>query len=124
MASVEQCEQALHRLCDQLGRAGGGTAGQGGLDRTLSCRLTDPDVAFAGRLRDGSLGEIRQVDADAAGRAKIRLRMSGDDLLRLVGGELDLARAWAGGRVKVEANPLDLLRLRGMFSPPAPPRSA
>lgn len=115
MASIEDCEQALHRLGDQLRRADAATRDRAGFDRTLSCRLTDPDVAFAGRLQDGVLGDIRQVDVATAGQAKIRLRMSGDDLLRLVAGELDLARAWVGGQVKVDANPLDLLKLRAIF---------
>ena len=115
MASVDECERALQALSDRLPGADPATRGRAGFDRTLSCRLTDPDVAFAGRLHDGALTGIRRVEADEAGRAKIRLRMSGADLLALVAGELNLARAWAAGRVTVEASPLDLIRLRGIF---------
>lgn len=115
MASIEDCEHALRQLSERLHHADAATRGKAGFDRTLSCRLTDPDVAFAGQLRDGVLGDIRQVDTATAGQAKIRLRMSGDDLLKLVAGELNLARAWAAGEVKVDANPLDLLKLRAIF---------
>lgn len=115
MASVEDCERALHALAQRLSSADAATRGKAGFDRTLSCGLTDPDVIFAGRLRTGSLTEIRQVSAAEAATAKIRLHMSGDDLLDLVAGELHMASAWASGRVKVQAGVLDLVKLRSIF---------
>jgi putative sterol carrier protein len=77
--------------------------------------LTDPDVNFAGRLRTGSLTDIRQVSAAEAATAKVRLHMSGDDLVRLVAGELKMASAWASGQVKIEAGVLDLVKLRSIL---------
>ena len=112
MASVEDCEQALHMLAQRLSSADPATRGKAGFDRTLSCRLTDPDVNFAGRLRTGSLTDIRQVSAAEAATAKVRLQLSGDDLVKLVAGELSMASAWASGRVKIEAGVLDLVKLR------------
>jgi hypothetical protein len=41
--------------------------------------------------------------------------MAGDDLLALVDGELNFAKAWGGGRVKLEAGLLDLFRLRKLL---------
>lgn len=41
--------------------------------------------------------------------------MAGDDLIALVNGELHFARAWAAGRVKLEAGVRDLLRLRKLL---------
>lgn len=38
-----------------------------------------------------------------------------DDLIALVDGELDLARALLGGRVKIDASFGDLLRLRRLL---------
>ena len=115
MASVEDCEQALHALAQRLSSADPATRGRAGFDRTLSCRLTDPDVNFAGRLRTGSLTEIRQVDAADAAAARVRLQMSGDDLIKLVAGELNMTSAWASGRVKIEAGVLDLVKLRSVL---------
>ena len=36
-------------------------------------------------------------------KAQIRLAMSGDDLVALVNGELNFAKAWGSGRVKLVA---------------------
>lgn len=41
--------------------------------------------------------------------------MSGDDLLALVAGELKFAKAWASGRVRLEAGFRDLLRLKSLL---------
>ena len=115
MASVEECEQALHLLAQRLSSADPGTRGKAGFDRTLSCRLSDPNVNFAGRLCTGSLTDIRQVSAGEAATAKVRLQMSGDDLVKMVAGELNIASAWASGRVKIEAGVLDLVKLRSIL---------
>lgn len=112
---MEDCEQALHALAQRLSSADPATRGKAGFDRTLSCRLTDPDVNFGGRLQTGSLTEIRPVSDTEAAAAKIRLQMSGDDLIKLVAGELNMASAWASGRVKIEAGVLDLVKLRSIL---------
>jgi hypothetical protein len=41
--------------------------------------------------------------------------MAGDDLVSLVGGELNFATAWGKGRVRLEASLLDLFRLRKLL---------
>ncbi|TAM85470.1 MAG: sterol-binding protein [Jatrophihabitans sp.] len=115
MASREQCEQALHRLAERLGGADDATRSRAGFDRTLSCRLRDLDTAFAGRLADGRLHDIREIDAAQAREAQVKLAMSSDDLLALVAGDLNMAAAWASGRIRVDAGILDLLRLRTIF---------
>ena len=115
MASIEECERALHTLAANLDGAGAQTRRKADFDRTLSCRLTDPDVVFGGRLHAGTLTEIRQIDTATAASAKVKLAMTGDDLLRLVAGELNMGSAWASGRVKVNASMLDLLKLRTVF---------
>jgi len=115
VATVEDCEQALYALAERLSSADAATRGRAGFDRTLSCLLTDPAVNFAGRLRTGSLTDIRQVSAAEAATAKVRLHMSGDDLIKLVAGELKMASAWATGQVKIEAGVLDLVKLRSIL---------
>uniref|UniRef100_A0AAU2JMG2 SCP2 sterol-binding domain-containing protein n=1 Tax=Streptomyces sp. NBC_00049 TaxID=2903617 RepID=A0AAU2JMG2_9ACTN len=115
MATIDECREALDRLSDNLAGADGGVRGAAALDRSLSCHITDLDQTFTGRL-DG--GRIR-VDAVAAGppatKAEIRLAMTGDDLVAMVGGELKFAKAWASGRVRLEAGFRDLLRLKSLL---------
>jgi len=82
------------------------------LDRPLACSVTDLGVAFHGQLTGGRL--LRLTDGDDPA-AKIRLIASSDDLVAMVNGELDLAKAWASGRISVKANPFDLLKLRKLM---------
>ncbi|MGW6691408.1 SCP2 sterol-binding domain-containing protein [Streptomyces sp. NPDC054961] len=115
MATIEECRAALDQLSGNLARADGDVRGAAALDRSLSCHITDLDQTFTGRL-DG--GRIR-VDAVSPGppraKAEIRLAMTGDDLLALVSGELKFAKAWASGRVRLEAGFRDLLKLKSLL---------
>jgi SCP-2 sterol transfer family protein len=111
VASVQECEQALHALADRLADKDAAER-TSGFDRSLSCTIRDLGVVFGGRLNDGLLLDIKQVDA-ATG--KIKLDLTSDDLLALVGGSLNLASAWAAGRVKVDAGVRDLMKLRSIF---------
>lgn len=116
MASVAECERAFATLADRLSTADAGTRGKAAFDRSLSCRLTDLEISFAGQLRDSRLEQIRRVtDPDAERPAQIRLAMTSDDLLRLVDGDLNLGSAWTSGRVKVHGSVFDLLKLRSIF---------
>lgn len=112
MATVEQCEQAFATLAQRLADVDPDVRRRSSLNRTLSCTLRDLDVIFAGRLHDGLLTDIHRADDPAA---QVRLAMDSDDLLKLVDGELNLASAWAGGKVKIDAGVLDLVKLRTVF---------
>ena len=85
------------------------------LDRSVSCRITDLDITFVGRLEDGRIEVRRHAPGPAAEKAQIRLTMTGDDLVAMVDGELNFAKAWGSGRVKLEAGLRDLLRLRKLL---------
>ncbi|MFF1698657.1 SCP2 sterol-binding domain-containing protein [Streptomyces sp. NPDC058257] len=115
MATIEECRTALDKLSDNLAGAEGGARSAAALDRSLSCRITDLDVTFTGRLENG---RIRVLDTHAGAphtKAEIRLAMSGDDLVAMVDGDLNFAKAWASGRVKLEAGLRDMLRLRSLL---------
>ncbi len=112
MASVEECHEALHRLAGQLAGVDAETRGKVVLDRVVSCRVPDLDVTFSGRLRDGGLHDIVAAPATDP---QISLRVSSDDLVALSSGQLSFARAWASGRVRVNASITDLLRLRRLL---------
>ncbi|MFI9233315.1 sterol-binding protein [Streptomyces rimosus] len=115
MATLEECRAALGRLAQNLSTADGDVRGAAALDRSLSCRITDLDVTFIGRLANGALQDVTSVHGPPPGRAQIRLSMRGDDLVALVDGELHFAKAWGSGRVKLEAGFRDLLRLRTLL---------
>jgi len=112
VATLEQCMTALSGFVGELAAS---DAAQG-LDRSVSCRLTDLDQVVHGRLAAGSVHEMTaQPDGPDVPKADIRLTMTSDDLLALTGGRLSFAPAWASGRVKLEAGLRDMLRLRSLL---------
>ena len=112
MATIAECEQAFAKLAEQLSTVDADTRRKVVLDRSVTCRLPDLDVVFAGQLRDGGLHAIRQVDTSDG---QVRLSLSSDDLVKLTSGQLSFASAWASGRLKIDASVFDLLKLRGLF---------
>ncbi|MFF5175433.1 SCP2 sterol-binding domain-containing protein [Micromonospora sp. NPDC000089] len=111
MASVDECRQALHDLAARLDR-NAEAQGRIDLDRTLACRVTDLDTAFHGRLDGGRLVDLADGDDP---KAKIALSTTSDDLLELVRGQLDVAKAIGSRRVSIKANPFDLMKLRKLL---------
>lgn len=85
------------------------------LDRSLSCRVTDLDVTFVGRLKGGRIEVLDTLQGPPPDKAQIRLAMAGDDLVAMVDGRLNFAKAWGSGRVKLEAGLRDLFRLRTLL---------
>ncbi|MET7988978.1 MULTISPECIES: SCP2 sterol-binding domain-containing protein [unclassified Streptomyces] len=115
MATTEECRTALDKLSDNMAGADGDVRAAAALDRSLSCRITDLDITFVGRLRGGRIEVLDTLRGPPPERAQIRLTMNGDDLVSMVNGELNFARAWGSGRVKLEAGLRDLLRLRTLL---------
>lgn len=124
MATIEECRSALEQLSSSIANANEQVAGATAVDRSVSCRITDLGITFTGRLTDGLIHDIgthhdisahRGVDGTPTERAQIRLAMAGDDLVGLVEGRLHFAKAWATGRVRLEAGLRDLLRLRTLL---------
>ncbi len=112
MATIEQCVVAFTELAARLASADPATRGKAALDRSVSCRLSDLDVIFAGRLHDGELTDLHPVTQSDG---QIKLTMTSDDLILLTKGELNLVSSWAAGRIKIEASVMDLIKLRGAF---------
>lgn len=72
--------------------------------------MPDLGLIFLTRIHEGGLDDFQLVhDADSA---QVRLTVKSDDLVALAGDELHVAKAWATGRLKIEASLGDLLRLR------------
>lgn len=115
MATMEECRSALDKLSDNLAGAEGDVREAASLNRSLSCRITDLDITFVGRLKDGRIEVLDTIQGAPREKAQIRLAMAGDDLVAMVDGRLNFAKAWASGRVKLEAAVLDLFRLRKLL---------
>ncbi|WP_202232932.1 sterol-binding protein [Actinacidiphila reveromycinica] len=115
MATIEECRSALDTLSANLAKADGAVRDATALDRSLSCRITDLDITFVGRLAGGSIQDVVTVPGTPEQKAQIRLAMTGDVLVQLVGGELHFAKAWGAGRVRVQAGLRDLLKLRSLL---------
>ncbi len=112
MATVDDCRTALQRLAQRLADNAAEASQKLDLDRTLACRITDLQVAFHGRLTGGQI--VGLTDGDDP-RAKIKLTAASDDLVALVDGNLNVASAWANGRIKIDAGVFDLLKLRKLL---------
>ncbi|MFI6603128.1 SCP2 sterol-binding domain-containing protein [Nonomuraea sp. NPDC050536] len=113
MASVEECRAALAKLVAQFDEIGDEDRAKHVVERTVSCRVPDLDVTFYGRLHHDGLDPF--TEEPPADPADVKLTIGSGDLVALVDGELDLARALLGGRVKIDASFGDLLRLRRLI---------
>ena len=112
MATIDECITALQGV---LGPIASNKAAEG-LDRSLSCRLTDLDQVLLGRLSAGAVRDMQAVpDGPSVPKADIRLTMTSDDLMALTCGELSFAKAWSSGRLKLDAGIRDILRLRSLI---------
>ncbi|MFD3647360.1 SCP2 sterol-binding domain-containing protein [Streptomyces cyaneofuscatus] len=115
MATMAECRSALDELSDNLSTAEGDVRGAAALDRSLSCHIKDLDITFTGRLADGRIQVKDTVEGPPREKAEIRLAMTSDDLVALVDGDLNFAKAWASGRVRLEAGFRDLLKLKSLL---------
>ncbi|MER8090846.1 MULTISPECIES: SCP2 sterol-binding domain-containing protein [unclassified Streptomyces] len=115
MATMAECRSALDRLSGNLAVADGDVRSAAALDRSLSCHIKDLDITFTGRLAHGRIQVLDTADGPPREKAEIRLAMTGDDLVAMVDGELNFAKAWGTGRVRLEAGFRDLLRLRTLL---------
>ena len=115
MATVQQCEQALRSLADRLAAVDPEVRARYVVTRTLACRIPDLDVVFLATLNDEGIEQLRCSDGSSTDGAQVRLAAVSEDLLALLEGELSPPVAWASGRLKVQASPLDLLKLRALL---------
>jgi hypothetical protein len=112
VATPEQVEQTVRALVQRLGDLDPDLRRKHAIDRTVSCRVTDLEQVWSGRLCDGVLLDVTTSQAD---KAQVRLAIASDDLISLAEGRLSVAQAWATGRLRVQAGPLDLLKLRTLL---------
>lgn len=114
-AQVARCGAALESLVAQLAEVPADVRSKYVLDRTVSCRVQDLGVTWSARLCDDGIVGLTTAEQDGSGKAQVRLTVSSDDLLALVAGTQSLPAALATGKVRVQASPLDMLRLTNLI---------
>lgn len=113
MADEAECRTALDQVARRLGEVDRDRLAEHVVERTISCRINDLGIAFRSRIHDGGLDPFERTDDPRA--AQVRLAVDSDDLVALANDELSPAKAWATGRLKVEASIFDLLRIRKLL---------
>ena len=112
MATVDECEAALHDVAALLHSVDAELREQHAVDRTVTCWVSDLKVCFSANLGSHGLSDITRGGQHDG---QVRVKVTSDDLIALTKGELSLPVAWATGRVKVDASISDLLRLRALL---------
>ncbi len=112
MVSENECEAAVLSLVEMLAEVDPDIRASYVLDRSVSVRVSDLDVTWSARL---SLEGITDLTTAEDARAQIRLTVASDDLIALTENRLAIGTAFATGRVRVQASPRDLLRLRSFL---------
>jgi predicted lipid carrier protein YhbT len=108
LASEAECEQAFVGLADLLAGLDPDVRKKYVIDRTVSCRVSDLGVTWSGRVCDQGVLGMTTTDES---RAQVRLTVASNDLLALTEGRLTVGSAFATGKLRIQASPLDLLRL-------------
>ena len=114
MATMEETREALEKLAARLGNLDPQDREKYLAKRTVSCRVRDLGVVFSSRLGPHGLDPIGEAGPDDP-RAQIRLTATSDDLVALAEERLNVAAAWATGRLKIQASPFDLFRMRKLL---------
>lgn len=113
MATKEECRAALESLTGRIGQLDAKARAAHLADRTLSCRVPDLGVTFLTRLGPQGADPVTEADGTSP-RAQVRFTANSDVVLAVAADPGSFARAWITGRLKVEGNVMDLLRLRGL----------
>lgn len=104
---------ALDRIAERLAEVDPKELAEHVVERTISCRIPDLGIAYLTRLHASGLDPFERTDDPRA--AQVRLTARSDDLVALAEDRLHAGKAWATGRLKIEASIMDLLRLRRLL---------
>jgi SCP-2 sterol transfer family len=114
VATEEECRKALERLLARISGLDAADRAAHLADRTLSCRIPDLGVTFLTRLRPDGADPLREA-GDGDEPAQVRFTANSDVVVSISDDPGSFARAWLTGRLKVEGNVFDLLRLRKLM---------
>lgn len=112
MATIAEVWTAVQSLVDRVAALEPDIRHKYAVDRTVSCKVYDLQTVFVARICDDG---ICDVHTEAAEKAQVRLSCSSDDLIALIEARLAIPTAFATGKLRVQAGPLDLLKLRQLI---------
>jgi hypothetical protein len=113
MATAEECREALQKLTGRLSEMSPADREQYFGNRSISMTIPDLGVTYATVLGTGD-DPVRAV-APGEPPANIRLTANSDEVVALAQQPMNIARAWMARRIKIEATPKDLIRLRRLL---------
>lgn len=113
MANEEECRAALAQIAARIAELDQKEFAEHVVERTISCRIPDLDLIFQTRIHAGGLDPFER--ANDAKAAQVCITANSDDLVALANDGLKVSKAWATGRLKIEASIFDLLRLRRLL---------
>ena len=111
MATAEECRKALDSLIARISGLDAADRAANFPERTMSCRVPDLNLLFATRIGPDGADPVTEVPLDSK-PAQVRFIANSDDLVAIANDPPAFARAWLTGKLKIEANFFDLLRLR------------
>jgi hypothetical protein len=114
MATADECRKALESLTARISEMDAKDRSAHLIDRTLSLRVPDLGITFLTRLGAHGADPVRE-SADGSAPAQVRFSAKSDDVVSISADPGSFARAWIGGRLKVEGNIFDLLYLRKLI---------
>ena len=114
MATVEESRKALERLTARISDMNPDQRAANLADRTLSCEIPDLGVTFLTRLGPDGAEPVREA-SDGDKPAQVRFTANSDVVVSISDDPESFARAWLTGRLKVQGNVFDLLRLRKLM---------
>ena len=111
MTTADECRKALDTLLGRIAGMDPADRAANFPERTMSCRVPDLGLLFVTRIGPDGADPVEEA-APGTPPAQVRFTANSDDLVSIAGDPASFARAWLTGRLKVEANVFDLLRLR------------
>ena len=113
MTTAEECRTALQKLAGRLSDLSPDERDKYFGNRTISVTIPDLNVTFVTVL--GSGDDPVRLAAPGDPPADIRMTANSDEVVALAEQPMNIARAWMGGRIKIEASVKDLFRLRRLL---------
>ncbi len=114
MATAEECRKALEGLTARISEMDPAQRAANLEDRTLSCEIPDLGVTFVTRLGPDGADPVREA-GEGDKPAQVRFIANSDVVVSISDDPGSFARAWVTGRLKVQGNVFDLLRLRKLM---------
>ncbi len=114
MATADECRKALESLTGRITEMDPADRAANFPERTMSCRVPDLGVLFVTRIGPHGADPVVEAAPDEK-PAQVRFTANSDDLISIAEDPAKFAHAWLTGKLKIEGNLLDLLRLRRLL---------